>query len=93
MSMKLNAVVIAQTENGREMLVSCPFGRVNEGDMILTTGGTIAKAVEVVDDFNGEIREVAGHFVTVHQIDTIWSRTWNREEEQARCKRLEEKKC
>lgn len=73
-------VVIAKREDGRRLCISVPFGKAQEGDMIMTTGGTIAQVERVVEDFSGGVQAVASVFTTVYSAQTIWGRYWSREE-------------
>lgn len=77
---RYHEVLIAKLESGKEICVSAPYGKAGIGDLVLTTGGTIAQVVKQVEDFTGAVRTVASVFTTVHQAETIWSRYWNRED-------------
>lgn len=61
--------------------VSAPYGKAEQGDLVMTTSGILCKVEKQVEDFTGAVRTVASVFTTVHQCETIYSRYWNREDE------------
>ena len=79
---RYHEVLICRTEAGKEICVSAPYGKAEAGDLVKTGGGIICQVVKQVEDFTGAVRTVASVFTTVHTCETIWSRYWNRIDEQ-----------